>query len=32
MRGRVVRHFDEGIAIEFAILQTHDTLRDFIAQ
>ncbi len=31
MRGRVVRHFDEGIAIEFAILQTHDTLRDFIA-
>lgn len=32
MRGRVVRHFDEGIAIEFAILQTHDTLRDYIAQ
>ncbi len=32
MRGRVVRHFDEGVAIEFAILQTHDTLRDFIAQ
>ena len=31
MRGRVVRHFDEGIAIEFAILQTHDTLKDFIA-
>ena len=31
MRGRVVRHFDEGVAIEFAILQTHDTLRDFIA-
>lgn len=31
MRGRVVRHFDDGIAIEFAILQTHDTLRDFIA-
>ncbi len=32
MRGRVVRHFDEGVAIEFAILQTHDTLRDYIAQ
>lgn len=31
MRGRVVRHFDDGIAIEFAILQTHDTLRDFTA-
>lgn len=32
MRGRVVRHFDDGVAIEFAILQTHDTLRNFIAQ
>ena len=32
MRGRVVRHFDEGIAIEFAILQTHDTLREFTAE
>ncbi len=32
MRGRVVRHFDEGIAIEFAILQTHDTLKNFIRQ
>lgn len=32
MRGRVVRHFDDGVAIEFAILQTHDTLRDFIAK
>ncbi len=32
MRGRVVRHFDDGVAIEFAILQTHDTLRSFIAQ
>jgi len=31
MRGRVVRHFDDGVAIEFAILQTHDTLREFIA-
>jgi len=32
MRGRVVRHFDEGIAIEFAILQTHDSLKNFIRQ
>lgn len=32
MRGRIVRHFDEGVAIEFAILQNHDTLRDFIAR
>jgi len=31
MRGRVVRHFDDGVAIEFAILQTHDTLREFMA-
>ncbi len=31
LRGRVVRHFDEGIAIEFAILQTHDSLREYIA-
>lgn len=31
MRGRIVRHFDDGVAIEFAILQTHDTLRDFTA-
>ena len=31
MRGRVVRHFDEGVAIEFAILQTHDSLRGFMA-
>jgi len=30
MRGRVVRHFDEGIAVEFAILQTQETLRDYI--
>lgn len=29
MRGRVVRHFDEGVAIEFAILQNHDSLREF---
>ena len=32
MRGRIVRHFDEGIAVEFAILQTQETLRDYIAQ
>lgn len=31
MRGRVVRHFDEGVAIEFAILQNHDSLRQFTA-
>ncbi|MCF6320655.1 MAG: PilZ domain-containing protein [Rhizobiaceae bacterium] len=30
MRGRVVRHFDEGIAIEFAILQSRDTLNLFL--
>lgn len=30
MRGRVVRHFDDGIAIEFATLQREDTLaREF---
>ena len=26
MRGRVVRHFEDGIAIEFAVLQREDTL------
>lgn len=26
MRGRVVRHFDDGIAIEFAVLQREETL------
>ncbi|MEO0329784.1 MAG: PilZ domain-containing protein [Pseudomonadota bacterium] len=31
MRGRVVRHFDEGVALEFTILQTHDSLKDFAA-
>ncbi len=31
MRGRVVRHFDEGIALEFAILQSRDSLREFAA-
>jgi len=32
MRGRVVRHFDEGIAIEFAILQSRDTLNLFLGE
>lgn len=31
MRGRVVRHFEEGVAIEFAIVQTRDSLADFLA-
>jgi PilZ domain len=26
MRGEVVRHFDEGVAIEFAVVQRHETL------
>ena len=26
MRGQVVRHFDDGIAIEFAVVQRHETL------
>ena len=26
MRGRVVRHFEEGIALEFAVVQTRDSL------
>ncbi|MGN6548377.1 MAG: PilZ domain-containing protein [Pararhizobium sp.] len=30
MRGRVVRHFQEGIAIEFATIQPHDALRAFL--
>lgn len=30
MRGRVVRHFEEGIAIEFAFVQQEDTLTRFI--
>jgi len=30
-RGRVVRHFDDGIAIEFVILQNRDSLSQFIA-
>lgn len=31
MRGRVVRNFDEGVAIEFAIVQSHDSLKQFTA-
>ena len=31
MRGRVVRHFDEGVAIEFSIVQSRDSLRDFLS-
>ena len=27
-QGRVVRHFEDGIAIEFMTLQTHDSLRE----
>jgi PilZ domain len=30
MRGRVVRHFMEGVAIEFLSLQSRDTLREFL--
>lgn len=30
MRGRVVRHFQEGIAVEFATIQPHDALRAFL--
>lgn len=32
MRGRVVRHFDEGIALEFANLQTRDSLDLFLSK
>jgi len=31
MRGRVVRHFDDGIAIEFAVLQSADSLDLYLA-
>ncbi len=31
MRGRVVRHFDDGIAIEFAVLQSIDSLDLYLA-
>ena len=30
MRGRVVRHFREGIAVEFATLQSRDNLTEFL--
>ncbi|WP_137134661.1 PilZ domain-containing protein [Rhizobium sp. FKY42] len=30
MRGRVVRHFAEGVAIEFAMVQTRESLREFL--
>ncbi len=29
MRGRVVRHFDEGVAVEFAVVQSRDALENF---
>ena len=32
MRGRVVRHFDEGVAIEFAIVQTRDSLDEYFGR
>ncbi|MEJ2057859.1 MAG: PilZ domain-containing protein [Desulfofustis sp.] len=28
MKGRVVRHFDDGVALEFAVSQTRDSLAD----
>jgi hypothetical protein len=31
MRGRVVRHFDDGVAVEFAVVQTRDSLALFLA-
>jgi hypothetical protein len=30
LRGRVVRHFDEGVAVEFAIVQTKESLARFL--
>lgn len=30
MRGRVVRHFEEGVAVEFAVVQTRDSLKHFL--
>lgn len=30
LRGRIVRHFAEGVAIEFAHVQTRESLRDFL--
>jgi c-di-GMP-binding flagellar brake protein YcgR len=30
MRGQVVRHFDEGIAIEFAVVQRRESLKQYL--
>jgi hypothetical protein len=30
MRGQVVRHFEDGIAIEFAVVQRRDTLKQYL--
>ena len=30
LRGRVVRHFDEGVAMEFAVVQSRDSLDHFL--
>ncbi|MNL87211.1 hypothetical protein D3C87_2162610 [compost metagenome] len=30
MRGRVVRHFQEGVAIEFLTLQSREALTEFL--
>lgn len=31
MRGQVVRHFEDGIAIEFAVLQQRESLSDYLS-
>ncbi len=31
LRARIVRHFEEGIAVEFATLQTADSIQDNLA-
>ncbi|WP_421851254.1 PilZ domain-containing protein [Oricola sp.] len=31
MRGQVVRHFDEGVAIEFAVIQRRETLNEYLS-
>ncbi len=31
LRGRVVRHFDDGVAVEFAAVQSKDSLQQFLA-
>lgn len=30
MRGQVVRHFEDGIAVEFAVIQRRDTLKQYL--